>query len=158
MKNLRDSANIVRSMARQYQAVIDLAEHVGEGDKLEQDLAHAKERVALELDNWEAAKGKVKYTEDRLNILNTRLSEKQLEMDAVLGAYADKVTAAEAKIKEREETFRVSQQRLEQKLQMLDNAQGQLLDIQGTINERKEELSRLQEKITAVHAAISKVS
>lgn len=158
MKNLRDSANIVRSMARQYQAVIDLAEHVGEGDKLEKDIAHLQERVAQEKDNLQAAQGKTKYAEDRLGIMNKRIMEKQEEMDKAAGANAEKISAHEVHLRDIQNTTAQAEKNMVQKIKLLDNAQGQLLDLQGTINEKKDELSRLENKIAAVQAAISKVA
>lgn len=155
MKNLRDSANIVRSMARQYQAVIDLAEHVGEGDKLESDLEQRKKALEEQNKQLLVVNGKIGYAEDKLRMMGERIAEKQKEIDTQAGAHAEKLVAHETQRKQFEDAELQAGRNMETKIKRLDAAQAQLLEIQGTINERKEELARLQAKINEVQKALT---
>lgn len=158
MKNLRDSAGIVRSLARQYQAVIDLAEHVGEGDKLEAQHAEAEKRLA-------ATESKIKDAEQRrgnaqkaLEDLDEKLEQRREDLRKVNTAQTEAYANGEAKAKELEGAIKRSENLLVQANRKIDAAEAQLLDIQGTINEKKDELSRLQAKINEVQAALAKVA
>lgn len=158
MKNLRDSAGIVRSLARQYQAVIDLAEHVGEGDKLEAQHAEAEKRLA-------ATESKIKDAEQRrgnaqkaLEDLDKKLEEKREEVRKTNNNQSEVYALGEAEIRKLESATKTAETALTQANRKIDAAEAQLLDIQGTINEKKDELSRLQAKINEVQAALAKVA
>lgn len=158
MKNLRDSANIVRSMARQYQAVIDLAEHVGEGDKLEAAHADAEKRLKAE-------EGKIEAARQQLVLANKDLDDAKGTLARQREAIKNADEALHKAHKEWEDYVKKSTEAAKglaasqaQADRKLDASQKQILNLQGTIDEKKDELSRLQDKIARVQEAIAKVA
>lgn len=158
MKNLRDSANIVRSMARQYQAVIDLAEHVGEGDKLEAAHADAEKRLKVEERRIENAKAQHENAQKELADLKGRIESQREALKEVEGKTLEARNDWNAHVKEAAQAANDLAGSQAQADRKLDAAQKQILTLQGTINEKKDELSRLQDKIARVQEAIAKVA
>lgn len=158
MKNLRDSANIVRSMARQYQAVIDLAEHVGEGDKLEAAHADAEKRLKVEERRIENAKVQHENAQKELDKLKSQIDSQREALKEEEKKTSDARTEWESYVKEATAAAKRTSEDQAHADTKIDAAQKQLLNLQGTINEKKDELSRLQDKISRVQEAIAKVA
>lgn len=158
MKNIRDSANIIRSMARQYQAVIDLAEHVGEGDKLEASIADAEKRLKVEEGKIERARQQLVLANKDLDDVKGIVSRQREILKEVEQKTADAHTEWEGYVQEAAAAAKKTAADQAELNTKINAAQKKLLTLQGTINEKKDELSRLQDKINEVHAALSKVA
>lgn len=158
MKNLRDSANMVRSMARQYQAVIDLAEHVGNGDKLEAEHEAVKKSVEAERSRLKAANTQASSATAELANLQQRIAKKREELAKNEEAYKISVDHGEKALQDLSAKHEAQINAHAQTVRKIDAAQSQLTDLQGSINEKKEELSALQLRINKVQDALSKVA
>lgn len=158
MKDLRKSAGIIRALAHQYQAVIDMAEHVGDGVKLEQQTVEAQDRLRGEEEKLSKIKGQIEAAGKSLQELDAELLKRRADAKKAQVTQAEVYSAEEAKLNALRLNIKSHDDTLGNNMRKIDAAQKQLLDLQGTVNEKKEELSRLQDKINQVQAALSKVA